>query len=312
MLRGITGLDRIDIDRLSFGRIEYLTPIGYDGTRIGIYHASGLYKAGEEFIVLGMEGRARIYGIHISHPFIKTRQGTLSARAGFEYKDVREYRLALLTAEDNIRTFQIGVNYDFVDGFYGRNILAVEYSRGIRDLFGGAGKNDPGTSRLNADGQFDKFNINAARVQKLPLHSHLLLKGSAQLSNDKLFAAEQFTIGGMGNVRGFVPALHSGDSGYNLTAELALSPFFFTEAQVSGRRMSDAIKLALFTDHGGVYRNKPQPGEDKNNFLTSMGAGLRIYTGRHISFRIDYAVPKINGKFNTRNSETYLQATVSF
>ncbi len=311
MFRGVTGLDRIDFNRLSFGRLEYLMPIGYNGTQMGILLANSLYRAGEELIVLGIEGKARIYGIHISHPFIKTRERTLSARAGFQYKDVYEYRLGALSSEDNIRTLTIGVNYDYVDGLYGRNIIVVEYNRGIRDFLGGAGKNDPATSRLNADGQFNKFNIDAARVQRLPLQSFLVLRGSGQLSADKLFVAEQFFIGGMGSVRGFRPAMHSGDSGYSLTAELVSSPFF-PETKVLGQKIRDTIKLALFADHGGVYRNKPQPGEDRNNYLTSIGAGLRLHVGRHFSFRIDYAVPEIKGRFNSRNSETYLQATMVF
>ncbi|MBI5213154.1 MAG: ShlB/FhaC/HecB family hemolysin secretion/activation protein [Nitrospirae bacterium] len=61
MLRGTTGLDRIDINKLSYGRVEYLMPIGGDGTQIGIYHANSLYKAGEDLTVLGIEGKARIY-----------------------------------------------------------------------------------------------------------------------------------------------------------------------------------------------------------------------------------------------------------
>jgi hemolysin activation/secretion protein len=311
MLRGTTGLDTLDINKLSYGRIEYLTPIGYDGTQLGFYHANSLYKAGEELTILGIEGKARIYGLYISRPFIKTRQRTLSVKAGFQYKDVYEYRLDSLNSKDDIRIFHIGLNYDYADGLYGRNIWSIEYNMGIRDLLGGAGRNDTGTSRLNADGQFNKFNIDAARVQKLPLYGYLVLKGSAQLSADELFVAEQFTIGGMGSVRGFKSALHSGDNGYSLTAEFAFSPLF-PETKVLGQKIGDTIKLALFADHGGVYRNKPQPGEDKDNFLTSLGAGLRLYAGKHLSFRIDYAVPEMKRKFNSKNSETYMQATVAF
>ncbi|MBI5213153.1 MAG: ShlB/FhaC/HecB family hemolysin secretion/activation protein [Nitrospirae bacterium] len=252
-----------------------------------------------------------MYGIYVSRPFIKTRERSLTVKAGFQYKDVYEYRLDSLNSKDDIRIFNIGVNYDCSDGLYGRNIWGIEYSMGIRDLLGGAGRKDANTSRLNADGQFNKLNIDAARVQKLPLYSYLVLKGSAQISGDELFVAEQFVIGGMGSVRGFKPAIHSGDNGYSLTAEFALSPFF-PETKVLGQKIGDTIKLALFADHGGIYRNKPQPGEDKDNYLTSMGAGLRLYAGKNFSFRIDYAVPEINGRFNSKNSETYAQATIAF
>ncbi|TAN45700.1 MAG: ShlB/FhaC/HecB family hemolysin secretion/activation protein [Nitrospirae bacterium] len=311
MLRGTTALDRIDINKLSYGRVEYLIPAGGDGTQIGLYHANSLYKAGEELTVLGIEGKARIYGVYVSRPFIKTRERTLAVKAGFQYKNVYEYRLDALNTKDKIRVFNVSLNYDCTDGLQGRNIWALEYSRGVRDFLGGAGRNDSNTSRLNADGQFNKITIDVVRVQKLPGYSYLILKGSGQLSVDEFFAAEQFVIGGAGSVRGFKPALHSGDRGYTLTAELAASPFF-SEKKVAGQKVGDTIKFALFTDHGEVYKNNPQPGENKANYLTSLGAGVRLYAGKHFSFKVDYAIPEINGKFTSKNSETYAQVIMGF
>lgn len=55
-------------------------------------------------------------------------------------------------------------------------------------------------------------------------YSHIIIKGAGQFSEDALFIAEQFSIGGAGSIRGYSPSSQSGDSGYNLTAELQLSP----------------------------------------------------------------------------------------
>lgn len=310
MLRGLTGLDRIDLNKLSYGRLEYLFPIDYNGTKIGINYSNSIYEAGEQYTILDVHGKATAAGIYITHPLIKTREKTLDVRFGFDYKDVYDYMLDNLRSEDNIRVFNLGMTYDFID-IQGRNIINLTYYQGVRDLFGGNSSNDPNASRLNADGSFSKYTPDAIRVQKLPGYNHLMLKASGQISDDALFVAEQFYIGGAGSVRGFRPSSQSGDSGYLVSAELHLSPIY-PEAKIFNQNLGDTIKLVLFADHGGVYKNNVQPGENKDDYLTAIGAGLRLYYSRNFSARLDWAVPEINGNFNAENSETYLQAVVSF
>lgn len=311
MLRGLTGLDRIDLDKLSYGRVEYLFPIDYNGTKIGINYANSVYEAGEQYAILDIHGKAHAAGVYITHPIIKKRDKTLDVRFGFDYKDVYDYTLDNLRSEDNIRVFNLGMTYNFTDKLQGRNIINLTYYQGVRDLFGGNGSNDPDASRLNADGAFGKYTLDAVRRQKLPGYNHLILKASGQISDDELFVAEQFYIGGAGRVRGFSPSSQSGDSGYFVSAELYLSPIY-PKTKIFNQNLGDTIKLVLFADHAGVYKNNVQPGENKNDYLTSIGAGLRLYAGKHLSIRLDYAAPRINDNFNSRNSETYVQAVVSF
>lgn len=311
MLRGLTGLDRIDLNKLSYGRAEYLFPIDYNGTKLGVYYANSIYEAGEQYTILNIRGKANVIGIYLTHPIIKKRAQTLDVRFGFDYKDVYDYMLDSLRSEDNIRVFNLGITYDWTDRVQGRNIINLVYYQGVRDLFGGNGSNDPYASRLNADGAFSKYTLDATRVQKLPGYNHLILKASGQISGDELFVAEQFYIGGAGSVRGFRPSSQSGDSGYLLSAELHLSPIY-PETKIFNQKLGDTIKLVLFADHGGVYKNNVQPGENKDDYLTALGAGLRLYYSRNFSFRLDWAVPRIKDHFNSKNSETYAQAVFSF
>ncbi len=311
MLRGLTGLDRIDLKKLSYGRAEYLVPIDYNGTKMGLNYANSIYKAGEQYTILDIHGKAHVAGIYLTHPLIKERAQALDIKFGFDYKDVYDYLLDSIRSKDNIRVFNLGGTYDFTDRVQGRNIINLTYYQGVRGILGGNGKNDPDSSRLNADGAFAKYTADIIRLQKLPGYNHLYLRASGQFSEDNLFVAEQFMLGGAGSVRGFSPASQSGDSGYFGSAELHLSPIY-PETKVFNQKIGDTIKLVLFADHGGVYRNNVQPGENKNDYLTSIGAGLRLYAGKHFSVRYDYAVPKINGNFNSKNSENYLQAVFSF
>jgi len=311
MLRGLSGLDRIDLDKLSYGRAEYLIPIDYNGTKLGVYYANSVYEAGEEFAMLNIHGKAHIAGIYATHPIIRQKGKTLSIRGGFEYKDIYDYMLGSIRSKDNIRRFNLGVTYDFFDTLQGRNLIGIAYYQGIRDLLGGNGSGDPDSSRLHADGQFYKYTLDLMRIQRISDYSYIILRGSGQITDEPLFLAEQFMLGGMGSVRGFKPSLYSGDSGYLVGSEIHISPLF-PEKKIFGRKIGEAIKFVLFIDHGGVYRNDVQPGENKDDYLTSVGAGIRLYEGKRFSLRIDWAVPRIDGKFNSKNSETYVQATVNF
>lgn len=311
MLRGVTGLDEIDFQNLTYGRAEYLIPVVCNGTKAGIYYSNSVYEAGEEYAILDINGKAHVAGLYLTHPLIKTRETSLDVKFGFDYKDVYEYMLDESRSEDNIRVFNLGLTYNVVDKFYGRNVISLTGYQGIRDIFGGSGENDTDVSRLDADGQFSKATLDLARIQKLPGYNHLMLKASGQISGDNLFVAEQFFLGGMGSVRGFAPSTLLGDSGYSVSAELYLAPPY-PETKVFNQNLGDTLKLVLFADHGAVFRNDVQPGEAKDDYLTSIGAGVRLYATQYVTIRLDYAVPKIDNKFKTGESETYIQAVFSF
>jgi hemolysin activation/secretion protein len=200
MFRGIIGLDKIDFENLTYGRVEYLIPVACNGTKAGIYYSNSVYEAGEEYAILDINGKAHVAGLYLTHPLIKTRDTSLDVRFGFDYKDVYEYMLNESRSEDNIRVFNLGLTYNVVDMFYGRNIISLTGSQGVRDLFGGNGENDTDVSRLDADGQFSKAALDLARIQKLPGYNHLMLKASGKLSGDNLFVAEEFLLGGAGSV----------------------------------------------------------------------------------------------------------------
>jgi hemolysin activation/secretion protein len=312
ILSGITGLDSIDFNKLSYGRAEYRIPIDSNGTKLGVYYANSIYEAGEQYTILNLQGKAHVAGIYLTYPVIRETDKALDVRAGFDYEDVYDYVLSHTNSKDKIRVFNISATYDFVDSLYGRNILDLTYYQGVRGLFGGSGKNDPGTSRLNADGAFNKWTADIVRTQKLPGDNYLVLKASGQISSKPLFAAEQFYLGGEGSVRGFEPSSVSGDSGYLFSAELYLTPPYPNTIVFNNQKLKDTLKFVLFVDNGGVYRNDVQPGESKNDYLTSIGAGLRLYAGKNFFVRYDWAVPEINGKFKTSESKHYLQVTTFF
>ena len=311
---GPTGLDQIDVNALSYGRVEYSLPLGIYGTRAGVYYAHNLYQAFGDVSPLGLEGKADIAGVYVSHPLIRTMDSSLTARLGFDYKNVWEYAVEEIMSKDAVRVATFGLSYDSADRYLGKNFIDVTYYQGIRGFLKGNGANDQNTSRLGSDGGFNKITGDIIRIQQLPMipaYNHLLLKGSGQYSSDPLVLVEQFLIGGAGSVRGFNPAEKAGDIGYSLTAEAVFSPFF-ADSTIYGQKVGNTIQYALFIDHGYVRKNMPQPGDCGQAYLTGIGGGLRLYGGKTLSVKIDYGIPRVNGSFSTRDAMTYLQTIIRF
>jgi len=317
-LHGIIGLDEIDPDRLSYGRAEYIVPAGGGGTQVGAYYSNTVYSVGggDSLAVLGLNGKADVAGIYVTHPAIKRREETLNVRFGGEYISLYDNLLGSTQNNDEIRKITTGVSYESTDRFMGRNFISLGYARGLGTFLGGTEKGTlyPGPSNPGADNMFDKFNLDAMRLQKLPGYNYLLAKGSFQYSPDRLFSAERMQLGGEGSVRGVNPATASGDSGYFTSLELLLSPLF-PETELFGQKIGNTIKFALFTDYGGVSTTNPRPSEISSSTISSIGAGLRLYGGDMFYGKLDWAIPSIGGGYKglrMNNGQVYLQTVVTF
>ena len=313
MLRGTTGLDKIDVTKMSYGRAEYLVPVGGYGTEIGGYFSNSIYNAGETLTPLNLNGRAIVTGLYVIHPFLKKRDETLSVRVGGEYLNASQDLMDAPNTKDNIRKIVVNVPYTMTDRFLGRNYLAIGYSVGLGGALNGTKTDSAGSrpTRPNASDSFGKLSGDIMRIQKLPGYNHLIIRGSGQYTPDNMLLEEQFIIGGEGTVRGFNPAQAAGDSGYYVSAELALSPFF-ADTTIFKQKVGDTIKFALFADHGGVINNQPQTAERKSQYLTSVGCGVRLYGGQFFTFKLDNATPRVNGTFKVSNSKTTVEVALSF
>lgn len=106
-----------------------------------------------------------------------------------------------------------------------------------------------------------------------------------QYTEDALIPGEQFGIGGVGTVRGYLPREASNDRGYAAQLELYTPNF----ADKIGLGDQWRTRLVGFYDFGSVSRNKVLPGEQAGKYLASAGVGLRLSFGKSVSLRVDLA-----------------------
>jgi hemolysin activation/secretion protein len=305
-----------DPGRLAYGRAEYLVPLGGTGAQIGAYYSNTVYAVGgnDSLAAVGLNGKAQVVGLYATHPLMKRLDTSINLKFGGESISLQDKLLGGTSDKDEIRKLIAGISYDSTDRFLGRNFISFGYARGLGGFLGGTENGAIGTSYTGADDTFDKFSLDAMRVQKLPGYNHLIARGNVQYSPDRLFSAERMQVGGEGSVRGVTPATISGDSGYFTSLELVVSPFF-PEALIFNQKIGDTIQFALFTDCGWATNTSPRPSEITSSSVSSVGAGLRLYGDNRYIFKLDWALPSTHGSYksiNVNESQVYVQAAVSF
>ena len=139
-----------------------------------------------------------------------------------------------------------------------------------------------------------------ARLQALPGNQRLLLRGSAQFTDDALTPLEQFSIGGPTSVRAYPLSSALDDRGVQATFEYQLSApgFADTPSPFDGRRWGDLFEVSLFYDWG---RSSPAAANRRLGALpvTLEGAGLGI--GLRLPWkpelRLDMSAAKPTGSY---------------
>ncbi|MDP2030732.1 MAG: ShlB/FhaC/HecB family hemolysin secretion/activation protein [Thiobacillus sp.] len=131
----------------------------------------------------------------------------------------------------------------------------------------------------------------------------MTVRGGWQLASRPLVSNEQFIIGGVNTVRGYLEAAALGDEGFNLTLE-GRTPNF-------ARHLTDALddlRLLAFVDGGNVYIQQPLPSQKANFTLAGTGIGLRFNGWDGVSGTLDWAVALRNlGDTEKGDSQAYFR-----
>jgi hemolysin activation/secretion protein len=135
----------------------------------------------------------------------------------------------------------------------------------------------------------------------------LAVRGSWQLAGQPLISNEQFAIGGVDTVRGYLESAASGDRGLALSLE-ATTPNY---AKQLGAAL-DEFRLLAFLDGGQVRVIDPITATDRYT-LAGAGIGMRLKAWGGVSAALDWAVAlkEIN---NTRrhDSRVYFRLAYEF
>ncbi|PSF37059.1 hemolysin activation/secretion protein [Aphanothece hegewaldii CCALA 016] len=136
------------------------------------------------------------------------------------------------------------------------------------------------------DGTFFAWRGQGQYVRLLAPETLLVVRSDLQLSNEPLLALEQFSVGGLGSVRGYRQDLLLTDNGVLLSTEVRL-PIL----RVS--RIEGVLQVIPFIDFGVGWNNGEFSNPDPNT-LVGVGLGLLWQMGERLNARFDWGIPLVS------------------
>jgi len=256
---------------LNFGRLAYEVTANGLGTRFGAAYSSLHYELGHGLEALDGHGTAGVGSGWIKQPLVRSQGFDLSLEAHFD-------RLTLRDALDagGIRTnrhlaiWTGSVIGDLRDGLLAGavNTWNLSFITGRLDFDDAAAQAaDAATART--DGQFSKWNLNLARLQKFSAATGLYLSFAGQWTGDNLDASQKMIAGGPYSVRAYDLGVLAGDNGALGTAELQHD---------LGAAAGGIWQATAFVDVEHITVNK-DPWAAGPNTATLSGAGLGLNWG---------------------------------
>lgn len=267
-----------------FGRIAYLVPVGYWGTRVGASATKFSYKLGEEFASLLASGDGLVKSVYAFHPLWRTRNTNIIGQFAYEDKRLQD-RIDDPTQASVIDHFidsiKVGAVGDFRDRLLGGglNAFSLTYTQGDLRI--------APTSQFDADqnpitgaqtaGTFRKWNYDFKRVNRLTDEASVLVALSGQQASKNLTSAERMSLGGPNGVRAYPVGEAAGDSGLLIQAE---ARYIWPALKV----FEGDVTASAHFDWGQVdVSEKPLPTETQNK-RSIAGYGVGISLGREGGF----------------------------
>lgn len=260
----------------------YLIPTGGDYWALyGVISKSDVSAVGDVSVI----GNGNIYGLRYIHPLPGLEGYSHSLTLGIDYKDFQE-----TTALQGADSFNTPISYlPFYLGYDGTLQDAdstTQINMGLTFSVRGLGNEvqEFADKRFLAKPDFAYVRAELKHTMQLYKGWQLFANVTGQLANQPLISSEQFAVGGMDTVRGYLESNSLGDHGANATLELRTPPL----AKYLSDQITDLHALAFY-DAGHVRIRDPLPGQIESYDLASLGLGLYLKGWHGLFGALDYA-----------------------
>lgn len=273
------------LSELQFYELAHEQQIGRQGTTILLEARHTRSRPGGSLADFNIESKSISADATLMHPFVRSRADTVRARLAFSYRDSKTDILDTPFSKDEVSALRAGATYEFVDRLHGISFLDIEFSQGLT-IFG---ENDPaslGLSRSDATLDFQKVNVEFARLQRIASGLSLLANVAGQYSDDGLVASEEFALGRTSFARAFDPSDVSGDKGAAGRIELRY------DKSLPGVTI-DGFQIYAFADYGSVWNRSVLAEDSVREDLSSVGGGLRVQIAEKATINLEAAVPTV-------------------
>jgi len=255
-------------------------------------------------------GSGRSYGLELSKQFAAVA-GVLypSISAGLDYKHFNT--VASIGQGAEIRTpakyFPFTLGYSQLLKLTGQS-LQSDLTLSVASPKLGSDSQTIDLNRFKARGQQLYLRASFAYNRDLPFNFEAGWRGSGQISDQALISSEQYSAGGMDNVRGYVEAESLGDHGYFSSLELrAPSISEYLDGRRWARHLTE-FRPYVFYDIANVRLRPPlvDRATPVSAFLSSTGAGLNFRFFDHLGGSLIWALPLQKGPATPDNDNRVL------
>lgn len=291
----------------------YALPLGKPGAQLvlyAIYSDTSVIASGD----IGQLGKGTTYGLRYVYP-LRARGGLFhSLSAGFDYRNLEESTLLTGTDRSDKPLRYVPLSAQYTGGHQGESgawEFAVGTTLGLRGLSEreidceGVRLDQFACRRAGAQSNFATLRYELQRTQRLAGDWSLLARLDGQLATQPLVSVEQFVIGGVESVRGYLEAEQLGDVGLRSRLELRTPNLALAEA-------ADAQVSALaFFDWGQARIREPLPAQQARFTLASTGLGLRLNAWKNLKLLLDVA-HALHAGSRTRDGETRVHVRLAY
>ncbi|MDE2306031.1 MAG: ShlB/FhaC/HecB family hemolysin secretion/activation protein [Gammaproteobacteria bacterium] len=267
---------------------------------------------------LGVLGKGSIFGAHYIRPLTATTTGAATLNLGADYKDVLTSVLPAASspngsgAQTGPTAVTATVHYVNWSAAFSASRQSSHYRFGFTSSanFGLRGRLNSvdafANSRYNARANYFDLRIGLDVQRDLPWGFALASRLTSQWADAPLVNNEQFALGGVDTVRGYLEAETLGDSGAAGSLEL--------HGPALGPRLGSFLAPLYaygFLDAGVATLIDPLPGQSRNLSLWSDGAGVRLDQMHGFSGDLDYAMTQRDG-VRTRRHVGHIDFSVRY
>lgn len=218
------------------GSVDYEAPLGGSGLRGQVGYGDNYYQLGGQFAALDATGFAKVATARLSYPVLRSQASNATVSASYQHKKLEDrYGATGTINEKSSNSWPLAVQFDHRDRLGGGGITygIATWTSGSLNLNGAFAATDAATAQTA--GHFNKYNLDIARIQKLPGNLALYGRYSGQWANKNLDSSERFGLGGVYGVRAYPLGEGMGDRGWLGQVELrylagSFTPFVFYDA----------------------------------------------------------------------------------
>ncbi|HXP66144.1 MAG TPA: POTRA domain-containing protein [Steroidobacteraceae bacterium] len=237
---------------------------------------------------LSLLGVGQVYGLHLIHPLPATGSLSQNVNFGADFKVFSQTVNVAGAPPDNtpIRYINWSLAYSLSEHTQQHDTsMSLTGNFGIRGL-----ANDPAEfdfKRFAAQADYFYLRGAAERRDTLPWFGFSTdVRVAYQVADGPLISNEQFGLGGVDTVRGYIESIELGDNAITVQVELRGPTWTF-----GGDPLRNHFGLYAFYDAGVASILKPLPDQQSSFTLQSFGAGLRLIAFRRIDGTLDWAYP---------------------